>query len=35
VFGYIAPASLQVLDTIAKAGDDGSLDPAPAAASPP
>jgi len=34
VFGYIAPASLQVLDTIAKAGDDGSLDPSPGGGKP-
>ena len=34
VFGYITPPGLQVLDTIAKAGDDGSLDPNPGGGKP-
>jgi peptidyl-prolyl cis-trans isomerase B (cyclophilin B) len=34
VFGYIAPASLPVLDKVAKAGDDGSLDPSPGGGKP-
>jgi peptidyl-prolyl cis-trans isomerase B (cyclophilin B) len=34
VFGYIAPASLPVLDKVAKAGDDGSLDPNPGGGKP-
>ncbi|MDT7561639.1 MAG: peptidyl-prolyl cis-trans isomerase [Pseudonocardiales bacterium] len=34
VFGYITPASLPVLDKVAKAGDDGSLDPNPGGGKP-
>jgi peptidyl-prolyl cis-trans isomerase B (cyclophilin B) len=34
VFGYISPAGLQVLDTVARAGDDGSLDPSPGGGKP-
>ncbi|HEX4251452.1 MAG TPA: peptidylprolyl isomerase [Pseudonocardia sp.] len=34
VFGYITPPGLQVLDTVAKAGDDGSLDPNPGGGKP-
>jgi peptidyl-prolyl cis-trans isomerase B (cyclophilin B) len=34
VFGYITPPGLQVLDTVAKAGDDGSMDPSPGGGKP-
>jgi peptidyl-prolyl cis-trans isomerase B (cyclophilin B) len=34
VFGTIEPAGLKVLDTIARAGDDGSLDPNPGGGKP-
>jgi len=34
VFGYIDPAGLQVLDTVARAGDDGSMDPSPGGGKP-
>jgi peptidyl-prolyl cis-trans isomerase B (cyclophilin B) len=34
VFGYISPAGLHVLDTVAQAGDDGSLDPNPGGGKP-
>jgi peptidyl-prolyl cis-trans isomerase B (cyclophilin B) len=34
VFGYITPATLPVLDKVAKAGDDGSLDPSPGGGKP-
>ncbi|ODT96435.1 MAG: peptidylprolyl isomerase [Pseudonocardia sp. SCN 72-86] len=34
VFGEIAPAGLQVIDTVAKAGSDGSMEPSPGGGKP-
>jgi len=34
VFGYIDPGGLQVLDKVARAGDDGSMDPSPGGGKP-